>query len=162
MKDFDPSKSPAYQLWLATNAWQRCVRKALEPFDVTHCQFVILASTELLKNSGELPTQVAVHRFALIDENMTSQVVKTLIKKGYLDRTKHPTDGRGNVLALTVSGKELLDSAREAIRPAIDTFFSPLGEELDQMTALLSKLNEGTEPLTRIGRKESKTTEDIG
>ena len=75
MKQAELSANPAYQLWLATNAWQRCIRKALEPFDITHCQFVVLASVDLLADAGDLPTQVAVHRFAAIDENMTSQVV---------------------------------------------------------------------------------------
>ena len=156
MKDFDPSKSPAYQLWLATNAWQRCVRKALEPFDITHCQFIILASIDLLKESGELPTQVAVHRFGQIDENMTSQVVRTLMSKGFLNRTKHPTDGRGNVLGLTQSGFELLETARGAVRPAIDEFFAPLGDDLIQITELLRKLNEGAESTIRTPKREAK------
>ena len=160
MRDFDPSKSPAYQLWLATNAWQRCLRKALEPFDVTHCQFIILASINFLKESGELPTQVAVHRFAEIDENMTSQVVKTMIAKGYLGRSKHPTDGRGHVLGLTKSGMQLLESARSVVRPAADHFFSPLGEDLGPLTDLLRKLNEGSESSTRFSKRDSRANEN--
>ena len=159
MKSFDPSNSPAYQLWLATNAWQRHVRKTFEHLDVTHCQFLVLASIDFLKKSGELPTQVAVHRFGQIDENMTSQVVKTLMAKGFVDRAKHPTDGRGHVLSLTNSGFELLESARGTVRPAIETFFLPLGDELDELTRLLRKLNDGTESLLRLGKKDSKASE---
>jgi DNA-binding MarR family transcriptional regulator len=145
MQNFDPSNSPAYQLWLATNAWQRCVRKALEPSGVTHCQFIILASIDLLREAGELPTQVAVHRFAQIDENMTSQVVKTLIAKGFIDR------GR-----LSESGSELLKTARGVVRPAIDDFFGPLGDDRDHLTYLLRKLNEGTEFMIRSTKREAK------
>jgi DNA-binding MarR family transcriptional regulator len=156
MQNFDPSNSPAYQLWLATNAWQRCVRKALEPSGVTHCQFIILASIDLLREAGELPTQVAVHRFAQIDENMTSQVVKTLIAKGFIDRGRHPTDGRGNILGLSESGSELLKTARGVVRPAIDDFFGPLGDDRDHLTYLLRKLNEGTEFMIRSTKREAK------
>lgn len=142
MKHFDPTASPAYQLWLVTNAWQRTVRKILEPFDITHCQFVILAAVDLLIQKEETPTQVAVHRFAAIDENMTSQVVKTLIGKDLLLRNPNPTDGRGHVLALTKSGEKLLEEVRAVVRPAADEFFSPLGDELGNLTDLLRKLNQ--------------------
>jgi DNA-binding MarR family transcriptional regulator len=142
MNKAELSSNPAYQLWLATNAWQRCIRKALEPFDITHCQFVVLASVDLLTEAGELATQVAVHRFALIDENMTSQVVKALRGKGLINREPHPTDGRGHVLALTQTGLKLLDDVRNVIRPAKDDFFSPVGDDLEQLTSLLRKLNE--------------------
>jgi len=142
LKHFDPTASPAYQLWLVTNAWQRTVRKILEPFDITHCQFVILAAVDLLIQKEETPTQVAVHRFAAIDENMTSQVVKTLIGKDLLLRNPNPTDGRGHVLALTKSGEKLLEEVRAVVRPAADEFFSPLGDELGNLTDLLRKLNQ--------------------
>lgn len=142
MKHVELSSNPAYQLWLATNSWQRCIRKVLEPFDITHCQFVILASVNQLIDSEELPTQVAVHRFAEIDQNMTSQVVKVLMKKGFLNRGPHPTDGRGHVLELTPSGKHMLSEVRTVFRPAIAEFFEPLGEDLDQLTSLLRRLNQ--------------------
>lgn len=145
MKYIDPNNSPAYQLWLATNAWQRTVRKILEPFDITHCQFVIMASVDLIDQRGEVPTQVAVHRFAAIDENMTSQVVKTLMGKNLIVRNPNPMDGRGHILALTDAGSRLLDEVRAIIRPAADEFFSPLGQELEGFTALLRKLNTSRE-----------------
>ena len=146
MKNFDPSKSPAYQLWLATNAWQRLVRKALEPLDVTHCQFVIMASIDLLHNEGEPTSQVAVHRFAQIDENMTSQVVRTLMSKGFIARSPNPADKRGHILSLTESGTKLLETARGAVRPAVDEFFRPVGDDLEQLTLLLRKVNESENP----------------
>ena len=141
MKSMDPTASPAYQLWLVTNAWQRTVRKILEPFDITHCQFVIMASVDLLSRKGETPTQVAVHRFAAIDENMTSQVVKTLMVKGLIDRKPHPTDGRGHILGLTEIGISLLEEVRAVVRPASEDFFAPLGEDVEKLTGLLRTLN---------------------
>lgn len=88
-----------------------------------------------------MPTQVAVHRFADIDENMTSQVVKTLVAKGFLQRNPHPTDGRGHILALTEAGANLIAEVKTVIRPAADEFFSPLGEDVQLLTAMLRKIN---------------------
>ncbi|MEA2553414.1 MAG: hypothetical protein QOJ65_1590 [Fimbriimonadaceae bacterium] len=141
----DPRLSPAYQLWLASNAWQRKVRRALEPFDLTHVQFVILASIDLLAREGTQPTQIAVCRFAALDENMTSQVVKTLIQKGLVRREQHADDARAKILALTKSGQETTCGARSAVKPATLAFFAPLGERADELTALLADLNANSQ-----------------
>ena len=138
----DLEASPAYQLWLVTNAWQRRARKALEPFNLTHVQFVILASIDLLVQEGESPTQIDVCRFAALDVNMTSQVVRSLEERGLVVRTKHPKDGRAHQLALTPEGLKLRDDAKQVFRPSSNAFFEPLGEDLQTLTTLLKRLNE--------------------
>jgi hypothetical protein len=40
--------SSGFLLWQVTNLWQREIKKALSPFDLTHSQFVILANTHWL------------------------------------------------------------------------------------------------------------------
>lgn len=40
-----PSASPGLLMWRATLAWRRQVAAALRPLDLTHVQFVLLAST---------------------------------------------------------------------------------------------------------------------
>jgi DNA-binding MarR family transcriptional regulator len=39
-----PSESNGFLLWKATNLWQREINKILKKFDLTHTQFVVLAS----------------------------------------------------------------------------------------------------------------------
>ncbi len=39
-----PASSPGFLLWKVSNAWQRRQRAALEPFGLTHSQFVLLAT----------------------------------------------------------------------------------------------------------------------
>lgn len=133
-------RSPAYQLWLVTNAWQRRVRRALEPLGLTHVQFLILASVDILSAREETVTQAAVSRFAAIDENMTSQVIRTLEQHGLLQRNPHPSDARARSLALTGEGAEQVRVAREHLRPAKEEMFRCLGDDLPQFTSLLARV----------------------
>ena len=40
-----PERSPGFLLWRVTLAWQRAMRAALAPHDLTHVQFVLLTTT---------------------------------------------------------------------------------------------------------------------
>jgi DNA-binding MarR family transcriptional regulator len=148
MKYADRERNPAYQLWLASNAWQREVRRALEPLDLTHVQFVILASVSILSEEfGRCVSQVQVCRFAVTDANMTSQVVRSLVEKGWLLRLPHPEDKRAHRLKLTEEGARLTAEARLIVRGCAEEFFySRLGDKHDQLVELLRLLN-GSEPL---------------
>jgi DNA-binding MarR family transcriptional regulator len=141
MKDVDLQKNPGYQLWLATNAWQRIIRKALEPLHLTHVQFVLLASIDLLRDEDEgVTTQAKVSRFAATDENMTSQVIRSLANRGLLVRACHPTDARARCLSLTEEGRKLLADAKAAILPARERFFAPLGDRAADLALLLREV----------------------
>ena len=65
-----PEQSPGFILWHLTHAWQRTVRAALTPHDLTHVQFVLLATL----TSHETPlTQSQLAESASTDPMMTSQ-----------------------------------------------------------------------------------------
>jgi DNA-binding MarR family transcriptional regulator len=141
MQYLDLEENPAYQLWLATNAWQRMIRKALDPLDLTHVQFVILSSITLLTSEEQGPTQIDVSRFADLDVNMTSQVLKGLEQRGLVVRGKHPDDGRAHVLALTADGARVQADAKSLVRPASEAFFKPI-EDRKQLAGLLRALHQ--------------------
>src|SRR4051812_36015169 len=140
MKYQDLDKNPAYQMWLASNAWQRVVRKTLEPFHLTHVQFVLLASADVLGEGSSCVTQAQVARFAATDENMTSQVIRSLADRELLVRAEHPTDARARCLELTPEGHRLLMEAKAAMLPARDKFFAPLGDRAADLAKLLSEI----------------------
>jgi len=148
MKYQDLERSPGYQLWLATNAFQRIMRKALEPLHLTHVQLVLLASIDLLQSEGSpqsanFVTQSNVSHFAGTDENMTSQVIRSLAGRGLVIRSDHPTDARARCLSLTPQGQRMLSDARAVVLPARDRFFAPLGEQAVDLAGLLRKVVDG-------------------
>ena len=142
MRYGDIESSPAYQLWLATNAWQRRLRRALAPFKLTHVQYLILASIDFLSQGEEFPTQVELSRFAALDINMTSQVVRALEGRGLVVRSTCVSDKRAHRLSLTPAGAEVRHAARAVVRPVTASFFEPLGDDLEVLTAAFRKLNQ--------------------
>lgn len=123
----DREQSPGFMLWNVTNSWQRSIRSALVPFELTHVQFVLLAA--LSSAQPAQLTQRELAEMAASDVMMTSQVVRVLEKKGLLTRHPHPTDGRAMVLVPTAPGSALINEANAAVEEADDAFFDALGAD---------------------------------
>ena len=136
-----PRQSPGFLLWRVTLAWQRLMRAALAPHDLTHVQFVLLASTWWLTRSGEPPTQRELADQAGTDTMMTSQVVRKLAERGLIERAEDPADARAKRLRVTESGLDLVAKALKDVEAADAEFFGKLGTRGDDFVAALAKLS---------------------
>lgn len=135
----DAASSPGLSLWRVTNTWQRAIRAALEPFDLTHVQFVLLASLTWMDHARPV-TQRDLARHAGTDPMMTSQVVRTLESKGLLTRTSHPRDRRAWALAPTPEGERLASRANLAVEEADAAYFAVLHDRTGEFVDLLHTL----------------------
>jgi DNA-binding MarR family transcriptional regulator len=122
----DADDSTGLALWRVTNRWQAAQRAALLPFDLTHVQFVLLASLTWL--DAQAPTQSELAAHAGTDPMMTSQVLRALEAKSLVERQSHPTDGRARLLAATAKGTALANRAVVAVEACDKQFFGPLAD----------------------------------
>lgn len=136
-----PSESNGFLLWKATNLWQREIKKTLKKFDLTHTQFVILASSYWLSCKAEDITQVEIANFIDIDKMMTSNVIRKLIEKKLLKRKEHKTDTRAKIISLTEKGVEALKKSVEEVEKFDVTFFGQLSNNVEFSKELLRLLN---------------------
>lgn len=129
-------------LWRVTNLWQKAIRNALDPFELTHPQFVLLFSCKWLNEQNNCTgiTQVQLAQHTQMDVNVTSQVLRTLEKKGYIERRPHPTDSRANVISVTKVGDTVASQAVQAVEAEDRAFFSSLGRDVGQLNRLLRQL----------------------
>jgi MarR family transcriptional regulator, organic hydroperoxide resistance regulator len=134
-------ESPGFMLWRVSNLWQRQIKAALEPFDLTHTQFVLLAGLSWLEGQGHI-TQVQLADHLGMDVMMTSQVLRTLESKELLERQAHPTDSRAKSLRLTKAGIELSAKTVPVVENADRDFFSRLGKKQSDLLKHLRKLQE--------------------
>jgi len=67
-----------------------------------------------------------------------SGYLATMERAGHLTRTRHQTDGRSRLLALTESGKEKVDECRPKMRRAIRQINAQLGSADDVRDARLA------------------------
>jgi len=126
-------------LWQVTNRWQAAQRAALKPFDLTHVQFVLLASLTWLDADGPVTQrQLADHAFT--DPMMTSQVLRVLESRGLIERVAHPDDKRAWSLTATTAGVKLANRANAAVEQCDRDFFSTLEADQVPFTAALRRL----------------------
>lgn len=137
----DADDSPGLMLWRVTNTWQAEQRAALQPFDVTHVQFVLLASLAWLRSDAPV-TQRDLADHAHTDPMMTSQVLRALEAKGLIRRGQHPTDARARALTVTKEGSALANAANAAVEAADQTFFGRLNDDQTRFTRMLRRLSE--------------------
>lgn len=135
-------ESSGFLLWQVTNLWQREIKKALEPFDLTHSQFVLMASTHWLTLHKQDVTQVLLSAHTKIDPMTTSTVLRTLQTKGLLLRQEHLTDTRAKTVQLTESGKEIVKQAIKTVEAFDKTFFATLGDNTNLFNGQLLTLLE--------------------
>jgi DNA-binding MarR family transcriptional regulator len=113
-------------LWQVTNRWQAAQRAALKPFELTHVQFVLLASlTWLQSEQPVMQRDLAAHAYT--DPMMTSQVLRVLEQRGLVERAAHPLDGRARALRVTAAGAALANRANAAVEACDRDFFAALG-----------------------------------
>ena len=136
----EPEESPGFLLWHVTLRWQRDMTAALAPLDLTHVQFVLLASTWWLNSQGTHPNQLAVARQAGTDVKMTSQVLRTLAAKGLIRREVDVVDTRAKLLRVTDRGSDLAVRAIAAVEAADAAFFLAT-PDLAALVALLRPLS---------------------
>jgi DNA-binding MarR family transcriptional regulator len=137
--------STGFLLWQVTNLWQREIKRALEKHDLTHAQYVLLASIHWLTLHKVEVTQVVLSEHTKIDPMTTSTVLRTLQKKELVQRQEHATDTRAKTVLLTPAGTQLIKQAVKTVEAFDNSFFSVLGTKTKEFNKkLLSLLQQAT------------------
>lgn len=121
-----PEQSSGFLLWQVTTLWQRHIKKELEEFNITHTQFVLLASTLWFHVRNQEANQALLSNHTKIDPMTTSTVLRTLQKKNLIKRTEHSTDTRAKIITLTASGKQIVQKAVKKVEQVDNDFFKVL------------------------------------
>ena len=136
-----PEQSPGFLLWQVSTNWRRLTEAALAEIGLTHPQFVLLASLGWLNRNQSEVTQVELARHCRMDINMTSQVLRTLEKKGYIERQLRKGNERSKFPKVTTSGIELIEQAIPLVEEVDRHFFKKLGTEMSHCVGILQKLS---------------------
>ncbi|EMO54223.1 MarR family winged helix-turn-helix transcriptional regulator [Leptospira noguchii] len=134
--------SSGFLLWQVTSLWQRGIQKVLSPLDLTHSQFVLLASMYWLQLHMENVTQVKLSRHTKIDPMTTSSVLRTLQSKKLILRREHSTDTRAKIVELTEVGKKVTQKAVKLVETFDSNFFTSVDNEIVDFNLKLNILIE--------------------
>ena len=135
-----PEQSPGFLLWQVSNCWQRKQKAALSKLKLTHVQFVLLAGVGWLESKSEIITQDKLANQSKTDPMMTSQVVRTLEKKGLITRKINPNDKRKILLTTTDNGRVLLNNAIKVVEKTDKEFFKKIAGLENDFCSILNNL----------------------
>lgn len=135
-----PEDSPGYLLLKVTSYWRNLIEQALQQFDLTHPQFIALATTAWLTQRNEKVSQIDVSRTTGFDPNTTSQILRALEAKKLIKRTRSLNERSKNPV-LTLLGTEILTQALPAVESTDQFFFDRLNEyEMAQCMSVFTQL----------------------
>lgn len=136
-----PEDSPGFLLWQTTMIWQRQIKKALEPYDIAHAQFVIMACLMWFEAHGHETTQILISTVTHLDKMTVSKSLKKLTMQGYVHRIEHASDTRAKSVTLTPRGKELVRILVPVVESIDSTFFGQASQaEQQQLIQILGRL----------------------
>jgi DNA-binding MarR family transcriptional regulator len=135
-----PEDSPGFLLWQTTITWQRLIKKALDPFQISHAQFVILAITMWFESNNQDVSQSSIIRQSKLDKMTVSKSLKKLVAEGYVKRMEHKEDTRAKAVLLTNKGKVLIAKLVPIVEKIDDEFFSSIKKS--SRLALINVLND--------------------
>ena len=134
-----PEESPGFLLWRVSTSWRRTIEEVLKSFDLTHPQFVVLATIGWLTKNDDKVSQADIARQAGLDPNTTSQIMRSLQTKKFIDRSRS-IDERSKYPTLTSTGAQTLIKALPAVEKADEKFFSVLNLKKSGLLNALQKL----------------------
>ncbi|MGY3778515.1 MarR family winged helix-turn-helix transcriptional regulator [Isobaculum melis] len=134
------TESPGLLFIKAYNNWHTEIKKQLKKIDLTHPQFVVMASLGYLSQHDEEVTQVMIATLAEMDVMTTSQILTLLDKKGWIIRRTHATDTRAKAIELTTEGHHMLTKALPIVETIDAHYFACLEAEQESFKTNLRQL----------------------
>jgi DNA-binding MarR family transcriptional regulator len=135
-----PNDSPGFLLGQVTMLWQRKLKKVLDPLDLTHTQFVLLAALGWLSKNNNSVTQVDIARQSNADRMMVSKVLRTLEEKDFITRQENEKDTRAKTIKLTTKGEKVLQKSIIAVENADLDFFDTIETKLTSFNKNMMQL----------------------
>ena len=124
------------------NKWHSIIKKELKKMNLTHPQFVVLASLAYLSQNDNEITQIMISKLAGIDVMTISQILSLLEKQNFVKRKEHSKDTRAKAVILSKKGEEVLQKAVPLVEQIDEIFFGKLDRDEKQFKHFLAKLNE--------------------
>ena len=125
------------------NKWHSMIKKELKKMNLTHPQFVVLASLAYLSQNGnDEVTQVMISKLSGIDVMTVSQILSLLEKHDFVKRKEHSKDTRAKAVILSKKGEEVLQKAVPLVEQIDEVFFGKLDRDEKQFKHFLARLNE--------------------
>lgn len=139
-----PEDSPGFLLWQTTLIWQRQIKKVLESYDISHAQFVIMATLLWFEAHHYDTTQTSIVNWSKLDKMTVSKSLKKLVSLGLVNRIEHEIDTRAKSISLANKGKKLVQKLVPIVEKIDSEFFGNVSlSDQKNFIHILRKLTRG-------------------
>ncbi len=132
--------SPGFLLWKVSTQWRWHIETELAKIGLTYQQFVLLASLGWTTRNNAGMTQVKLAQHCGTDVTMTSQVLRSLERKGYVKRLQREDDARSKFSQVTEHGAAIVEQAIPLVEAVDRQFFDILGTDIKQYVEMQQRL----------------------
>lgn len=136
----EPALSAGFLLWKVSSQWRWLVETELAKIGLTYQQFILLASIGQRTKNNDGITQIKLAQHCGTDVTMTSQVLRSLERKGYVKRYQKKEDARSKFSRITKSGAAVLGQAVPVVEAVDKQFFDVLGTDIKKYIKMQQKL----------------------
>ena len=140
MDIINQEESTGFLLYNLTTLLQRRMKRELDVLDITHMQFVLLATLKRLSKNNKAITQIEIATESKADKMMVSKVLRTLQTKGFVTREEHTTDTRAKTILLTTEGNLILQKGFAIVKKVEKIFFECLEKQTESFNSNIKTL----------------------
>jgi DNA-binding MarR family transcriptional regulator len=133
-------ESTGFLLYNLTTLLQRRMKRELDVLDITHMQFVLLATLKRLSKNNKAVRQIEIATESKADKMMVSKVLRTLQTKRFVTREEHSTDTRAKTIILTNEGNLMLQKGFGIVKKVEKDFFECLEKQTTSFNANIKTL----------------------
>lgn len=130
-----PHDSPGFLLWQTMITWQRLIKKVLEPHEISHAQFVLMALLLWFDLNQQDTSQAQLVSWSKLDKMTVSKALRQLEEMDYLSREADSADARAKRITLTLRGKMVVLKIVPLVEQADARFFETIPTH-DQQTLI--------------------------
>jgi len=138
-----PKESIGFQFWKLHNFWQKKISTALQPYKITHTQFVILASIKWFQEQSEDPSQRQISSLTGIDKMTLSKAIRRLEELKLVNRIKSKNDTRAILVSLSNNGQEIMPKLVNLVEKIDAEVFGVVeNDEKKKLNTILFKISQ--------------------
>jgi DNA-binding MarR family transcriptional regulator len=157
-KPLGPEDNAGFLLWRLTLEWRSRAGAALQPFGLTHTEYVLMALLRWQQSRDDThPTQRTLADLGGLDPMLVSKTMRALADAGLVEPVADPSDARASRMALTNKGASQFHHAAAAIGEAHQEFLAPLGERRTAFLRDLRQLHAAMPARTRERHRKRST-----
>lgn len=137
-----PQQSIGFQFWKLHKKWQKQVSAILTPHNITHTQFIMLASIAWFEEQQTSPSQTQVCKLMNLGKMTFSKAIRQLESTHLIHRKQSNVDARSVSLSLTREAMDIMPQLMHVIESIDKQIFGSLNtHEKQQFNQMLLSLN---------------------